>query len=85
MRRAALRRALLSLPGSRKDNAIVVDSFEDIEVAVAARRCLCCGRYQNKGESSAVHDGKRLRVVRLECTFCEERIRLYFDVTSLFH
>jgi len=84
-RRAALRRALLALPGARKENPVAVDSFASIGAEVALRRCPCGGRYDDKGESSLEYDGRRLRVVRLECKFCEERIRLYFDVTSLFH
>lgn len=64
---------------------MAVGSFEEIGLEVAARRCPCGGRYENKGESSVEHEGKRLRVARLECRFCEERIRLYFDVTAMFH
>jgi hypothetical protein len=65
--------------------AMSVGDFDEIAVEVAKRRCPCGGRFDNKGESSAVDGAKRLRVVRLECRFCEQRSRLYFDVTEIFH
>ena len=85
LRRAALRRKLAAFPGARADNAIVADSFDTIDAEVARRRCHCGGRYDVKGESSAARGGRRLRAVGLECKFCEERIRVYFDVSGLFH
>jgi hypothetical protein len=84
-RRRALRRRLDALPGMQPRTAMPVASFDEIGLEVARRRCPCGGRFDNKGESSRVDDGRRLRVVRLECRFCEERSRLYFDVTEMFH
>jgi len=84
-RRRRLRAKLLALPAMQPETAIVVSDFEEIEREVARRRCPCGGRFDNKGESSRADGDKRLRVVRLECRFCEERSRIYFDVSTMFH
>ena len=84
-RRRALRRKLLALPAMQPDTAMAVGGFDDIGREVARRRCPCGGRFDNKGESSKAYGDKRLRVVRLECRFCEERSRIYFDVSTMFH
>lgn len=84
-RRQRLRRALLALPGARSENAMVVGSFEEIDAEVQRRRCPCGGRYDVRGESSRNEGGRRLRVIGLECRFCEQRMRLFFDVTGFFH
>jgi hypothetical protein len=84
-RRRRLRGKLLALPAMQPDTAMPVADFDEIEREVVRRRCPCGGRFDNKGESSKAHGDKRLRVVRLECRFCEERSRIYFDVSGMFH
>jgi len=84
-RRLRLRRALVALPGARADNAIVATGFDEIDEETRRRHCPCGGRYHVNGESTREDGGRRLRVVRLECRFCEQRIRLYFDISGLFH
>ncbi len=84
-RRARLRRALLALPGARAENAVVVGSFEEIDAEIQRRRCPCGGRYDIRGESSRETDGRRLRVIGVECRFCEKQMWLFFDVTGLLH
>jgi len=84
-RRRALRRRLAALPGMQPNTAMPVSGFDEIGEEVARRRCPCGGRFDNKGESSLSDGDRRLRVVRLECRFCEERSRLYFDLTEIFH
>ena len=84
-RRLRLRRALMALPGARPENAMVVDSFEEIDAEAKRRRCPCGGRYDVRGESSRQDGQRRLRVIGLECKFCEQRVRLFFDVTGFFH
>jgi hypothetical protein len=84
-RRMRLRRALLALPGARSENAVVVGSFEEVDAETERRRCPCGGRYDVRGESSRETDGRRLRVIGLECRFCEKQVRLFFDVTGLLH
>lgn len=84
-RRTRLRRALLALPGARPENAMVVHSFEEIDAETRRRHCPCGGRYDVRGESSRDTRDGRLRVIGLECRFCEKQIRLFFNVTEMFH
>ena len=84
-KRRRLRRLLLQLPGASADNATAVASFDAIAEHVHQRRCPCGGRYDAFGEGSQTTDGRRLRVVQLECRFCERQTRMYFDVTTVFH
>jgi hypothetical protein len=84
-RRRRLRRKLLALPAMRPETAMLVSDFSEIEAEVTRRRCPCGGRFDHKGESSKRSGDKQLRVVRLECRFCEERSRIYFDVSRMFH
>jgi hypothetical protein len=84
-RRRLLNRRLRSLPAMQPETAMVVAGYDDIEHEVARRRCPCGGRFDNNGETSKEYGNKRLRVVRLECRFCEERSRIYFDVSTMFH
>ena len=85
VRRTRLRRAMLALPGARVENAMPVGSFEEVDAEVRRRRCPCGGRYDVRGESSREEGGKRVRVMGLECKFCEKQVRLFFDVTGMFH
>jgi hypothetical protein len=88
-RRLYLRRRFVRLmgrlPGGRPDNAVAVDSFDDIDDHIRARRCPCGGRYEVLGEGSRARGDARLRVLRIECGTCERETSVYFDVTSLFH
>lgn len=65
--------------------AIAIQSFDEIGEHVRRLRCPCGGRYEMKGESSTERDGRRLRTAGIECVFCEERVRVFFDVTGMFH
>jgi hypothetical protein len=84
-RRMSVRKRLAALPGMSRETAISVADFDDIELHVARLRCPCGGRYDLKGESSRELDGRRYRTAGIECRFCEERLRIFFDVTGLFH
>lgn len=84
-RRVSVRKRLAALPGMSRETAIPVTDFDEIESHVARLRCPCGGRYDLKGESSGEHDGRRYRTAGIECRFCEERRRLFFDVTGMFH
>jgi len=88
-RRVWLRRRLgglmRALPGGTPDLAVTVSSFSEIDDHVRGRRCPCGGRYEVLGEGSRVHEGVRLRLLRLECGICERETEIYFDVTGLFH
>ena len=68
-----------------ENNPFGVRSFEQIDEEVRRRRCHCGGRYQTLGESSLGEPPLMLRAVRLECRFCEEIVRLYFDLSGLYH
>lgn len=78
-------RLLASVEGGAPHNAVRVDSFGDIDDEVRERRCPCGGRYEVHGEGSREHGGRRLRVLRVECSSCERRGEMFFDVTELFH
>ena len=85
LRRRRVERMLGSLPGARPDNPIAVASFDDIDGHLRERTCPCGGRYEAFGESSSEDRGRRLRLVRVECRFCERVSTLHFDVSGLFH
>jgi len=86
LRRARLARRLAALPGGGASTAIEVSSFEAIDDEIRKRRCRHCGsRYDACGEGSGEHDGRRFRTVDIECQLCERRMRVYFDVSRLFH
>jgi hypothetical protein len=84
-RRTSARKRLAALPGMSRETAISVADFDEIETHVARLRCPCGGRYDQKGESSSEHGGRRFRTAGIECRFCEERLRIFFDVTRMFH
>jgi hypothetical protein len=85
MRRRRLARLMSQLPGGHASNAMQVDSFEDIDEKIRARRCPCGGRYDVLGEGSRSLGARRLRIVRVECGTCENEATIHFDVTELFH
>lgn len=84
-RKRSANKRLLALPGMQPSNALPVASFDEIEAEVSRRRCPCGGRYSNRGESTKQDGDRRLRVVALECRFCEERLRVFFDLTRAYH
>ena len=79
------RRALASGPGTSMESAISVRSFEEIDRAVAARRCGCGEALRSTGEGARQHGLRRLRFARLACDECEEEHVLFFDVSDLVH
>ncbi len=81
----AARRRHATGPGSSLDSAIPVRSFEQIDVAVAARRCHCGTRLRTSGEGARQDGERRYRVARLACDECEEVSELYFDVSEILH
>jgi hypothetical protein len=83
-RRAARRRAQEG-PGTSADAAIAVRAFDDIDRAVAARRCHCGASLRTCGEGSRQEGTRRLRFARLACDECEEISTLYFDVSEVLH
>ena len=85
VRRLRARRMLRRLPGVTADNAMTLSSLEAIDEEVARRRCHCGGRFDVRGEGSPGDGSRRLRSLMLECRFCEEQSRLYFDVSRLYH
>jgi len=85
LRRARVARRMRALPGGSAATAIVVTSFDQIDAEIRRRRCPCGGRNDAHGEGTKAEGGRSLRVVRLECRFCERRAALYFDVSRLFH
>ena len=84
-RRSSLRRKLAALPGMSAETAIAIKDFDEIAMHVRQLRCPCGGRYDLKGESSSQRAGRRFRTAGIECRFCEERKRIFFEVTEMFH
>lgn len=85
LRRARAARKTAALPGMSAATAIEISDFDEIAEHVRRLRCPCGGRYELKGESSRESGGRRLRTAGIECVFCEERVRVFFDVTGMFH
>jgi len=84
-RRRRLEHRLSTLPGGSAATAISVTAFDQIDAEIRRRRCPCGGRNETRGEGTQTENGRSLRVVRLECGFCERRSRIYFDVSRLLH
>lgn len=79
------RRTLDSGPGSSMENAIAVRSFEEIDRAVATRRCACGQSLRSTGEGARQAGLRRFRFARLACDECEEEHVVFFDVSDLVH
>lgn len=88
MRGVRLRRARASTktgPGASLEEALEVSSFEEIDRAVAERRCHCGAGVHLTGEGTRAVGERRFRYARLECDACEDEQTLFFDVTRIFH
>jgi hypothetical protein len=72
-------------PGSSAERAIPVRTFDDIDRAVAQRRCECGRRLRTTGEGARQLGPQRLRFTRLACDECEEETVVFFDVSELVH
>ena len=79
------RRTLDAGPGSSIERAIPVRSFEEIDCAVAARRCACGQPLRSTGEGARQSGLRRFRFARLACDECEEEHVVFFDVSDLVH
>src|SRR5262245_35229560 len=71
-------------PGASPANAIPIEDYSDIDVAVRSQACPCGGRFVVRGEGPASAPDS-LRVAHLECRKCERERRLYFDVSTVRH
>jgi hypothetical protein len=78
-------RAEAQRPGATASRAIAVRRFDEIDDALAGRRCRCGDRLRLVGENSTTSGERRLRMVRLECADCGREDRVYFDVTLALH
>jgi hypothetical protein len=84
-RARAARRRWREGPGTSPERAIPVRSYDEIDAAVAARRCACGERLRPTGEGTRQAGERRYRFVRLACDECEEAAALYFDVSEVAH
>ena len=73
------------LPGGSPESAMPVSSFDELDSELTRRRCHCGGRYDRHGEGPVGAEGRVLRSVAVECRRCEERTRVYFDLTVVYH
>jgi hypothetical protein len=86
LRRRAQRQRISNQPGGSMADAIVVERFDEIDVAVQHHRCAWCGGFSSPaGEASQTVGDKRFRIVRLVCHECERDHKMHFDVTAIFH
>ena len=85
VRRLRVRRAERQRPGATLSGAVVVAGFDEIDAAIAARRCRCGGHYALTGETSRAVGPRRFRISRLLCKECGREALMYFDVTLVFH
>jgi hypothetical protein len=85
VRRRQARARTRSGPGTSLEDALPVTSFDDIDQAVAARRCHCGAGMHPAGEGTRAAGDRRFRYTRLECDACEDEQLLFFDVTTIFH
>lgn len=81
----AERRRLHRGPGTSPEHAIPVQSFQDIDLAIAGRQCSCGTALRLTGEGPRQDGERRLRVARLVCDECDEAFTLYFDLTEIRH
>ncbi len=79
------RRALDTGPGSSIDHAIAVRTFEEIDRALATRRCECGQALRATGEGARQAGTRRFRFARLACDDCEREHVVFFDVSGLVH
>ena len=84
-RRARLRRAARSRPGSSPELAIFVRSFTEMDAHLAGRWCVCGGFLERRGEGTRETGGRRFRVARLACQECESVYEVFFDTTDVLH
>jgi hypothetical protein len=85
LRARQARASIRTGPGTSLDQALPVTSFDDIDRAVAARRCHCGAGVHTTGEGTRSIGEQRYRYARLECDACEDEQMLFFDVTAIFH
>jgi hypothetical protein len=69
-------------PEGAPEQAIAVQSFQEMDDHIARERCTCEGRFKTLGESTVRHEEKELRRLRLECRDCEELRVIYFDQSA---
>lgn len=84
-RRLRLYHAERQRPGATLRSAVVVAGFDEMDIAIAARRCRCGGDYALTGEMSRAIEGRRFRISRLSCKECGREALMHFDVTLVFH
>ncbi len=71
----------LALPGRSPASAITVPDYRAVDQAVVGLGCeRCPSKLKVSGEGSRLHEGVRLRGVRLECTRCRWRDERWFQV-----
>ncbi|HBP21293.1 MAG TPA: hypothetical protein DEA08_26335 [Planctomycetes bacterium] len=81
IRGRAARRRELAQPGRAPSAPLEVEDFHALEARVSRERCEACQvDFKQSGEGSRVHEGRRLRVVRLVCPRCEDERELFFQV-----
>jgi hypothetical protein len=84
-RRIRRRRALAALEGGSRQSALEIDGFSEIEDHLVHRECPCGGLFASLGERSEPDGDRILRIVRVECRRCEERMEFWFDATRAYH
>ncbi len=70
-------------PGGAPDRAIVVSTAALVEPSARAIPCPVCGSsVRAMSHTAEVREGRRVRVVAVDCSRCGARVERFFDVTA---
>jgi hypothetical protein len=72
-------------PGRSPENPLRIETFGEIDAAMAALRCPCGGTVVPLSEASLARPEGTIRVAHGECLRCESDLHLYFDLEALRH
>jgi hypothetical protein len=72
----------LALPGRSPASAIALPDYRAVDQAVVGLACeRCPSKLKVSGEGSRLHEGVRLRGIRLECPRCRWKDERWFEVS----
>jgi hypothetical protein len=72
-------------PGRSAANAIPIQDYGEIDIALRLNTCRCGGRFLLRGEAPLADAERSLRVAIVECRRCEREQRFFFDLSQVRH
>lgn len=83
----AARKLYLLSPGGAPAHPLTLTSPSQVEVDAEGMPCPACGlRLRITGPHEVVeHEGRRLRVARLQCTNCQQKWDRFYRVGTVLH